>query len=339
MLVREIASTCPEVVISANTPLLAQAIAQMHCARSGIAFVFWQQDVLSLAIERLTRGHLPRVLALPLALPFRLVEAHIARHSEAVVVISPAYLPILSGWGVPSGRVELIENWAPIRELPAMPRDNAWARDHGLVGKRIVLYSGTLGLKHASQMLTDLALGLRQVEDAVVVVVSEGAVADRLRGWALDHGAGNLLVLGFQPYERLAEMHASADVLLAILDDRAGDLSVPSKVLTYLCAARPILAAIPTTNLAATTIRQARAGTVVDPSDADQLPQAALALLSNHALREELGRNARAAAERRFDAGRIGDRFEQVLAEAVARVQRKPRQDVLSSRMKEREAS
>jgi putative colanic acid biosynthesis glycosyltransferase WcaI len=317
-LAAQIESHQPDVVISANTPLAAQAIARARCARRGIGFVFWLQDVLGLAIERLSEERLPRPLARIASRPFRLLESHVARRSDAVVAISPAYLPILERWRVRPETVELIENWAPLDDLPPLPRDNAWAREHGLAGKRVLLYSGTLGLKHGSQKLGELALRLSDDPRNRVVVVSEGSAADELRRWASERGLESLLVLPFQPYERLAEVMASADALLALLDERAGELSVPSKVLSYLCAGRPVLAAMPFRNLAAQTIDDAAAGHVVRPGDLDALVWGALRLLSDPALCADLGRNARAYAEEHFDVTRIADRFERVLEAAAS---------------------
>ena len=70
-----------------------------------------------------------------------------------------------------------IENWAPVDELPARPRENEWARRHGLDGKPVLLYSGTLGLKHDPGLLHRLAEALPEV---AVVVASEGLGADWL---------------------------------------------------------------------------------------------------------------------------------------------------------------
>ena len=53
------------------------------------------------------------------------------------------------------------------------------------------------------------------------------------------------MLLPYQPFGRLSEVLASADVLVALLESDAGAYSVPSKVLTYLAAGRPILGAIP----------------------------------------------------------------------------------------------
>jgi len=142
-------------------------------------------------------------------------------------------------------------------------------------------------------------------------VVSEGPGAD----WLAEHAAPGdaLRLLPYQPYERLPEVLASADVLVAVLEPDAGEFSVPSKVLTYLCAGRPVLGALPAGNLAARVIERSGAGIVVPPRDPRALVAAAEELLADSGRREELGGAARSYAETTFDLDRIADRFEEVL--------------------------
>ena len=119
------------------------------------------------------------------------------------------------------------------------------------------LYSGTLGFKHDPSLLLELARWARD-NDAVVAVVSEGPGAD----WLATHGADEpgLRLLPYQPYERLPEVLASADVLVALLEPDAGSFSVPSKVLTYLCAGRPLLVSVSRDNLAARVVERSGGG-------------------------------------------------------------------------------
>ncbi len=81
---------------------------------------------------------------------------------------------------------------------------------------------------------------------------------------------------------------------------------------------RPLLAAIPQQNLAARIISRNEAGLVVDPADADGLANAAETLVGDSDLRQRLGRNARAYAERTFDIGAVAARFEAVIRRAAA---------------------
>jgi glycosyltransferase involved in cell wall biosynthesis len=85
---------------------------------------------------------------------------------------------------------------------------------------------------------------------------------------------------------------------------------VPSKILSYLCAGRPVLAAMTPTNTAARILDQrAHAGLVVGPDDDHAFGAAALRLAKDPVLREELGRNGRAYAEAHFSTDQVLDRF------------------------------
>ena len=243
--------------------------------------------------------------------PFTLLERRLLRTSDAVVATSIDFLPLLRRWHVPRERTTVVENWAPLDEVQPLPRKNAWAIRHGLVDKPVFLYAGTLGRKHDPTLLVALADAM---PNAQVVVVSDGVGTDLLGRMKKDRL--NLLLLPLQPAADLPEVLASADVLVALLEHEAHAFSVPSKVLTYLAAGRPILGAIPEANLAARTIRAAGAGAVVDPLDRDGFVAAARGLLADPQSRAGAGRAARAYAEQNFDIEAITDRFESIFEAA-----------------------
>jgi colanic acid biosynthesis glycosyl transferase WcaI len=306
-LVRRIHEERPDVVLSSNTPLFAQ---QIVISKLGLPFVFWQQDVYSVAMKREVERRLPFLGGL-VGRRFVELERRLLERSHAVVTIAEDFKTTLLEWGLPPDKVHVIENWAPLEELPAGPRDNEWARRHDLAGKRVLLYSGTLGLKHDPGLLLQLADAFRGDPDVRVVVVAEGPGAESLEP------AGNMLVLGFQPYEALPEVLATADVLLVLLEHEAGRFAVPSKVLTYLCSARPLLAALPRENLAASVVERAGAGLLVNSDDVEGLVAGARRLLAEPELSARMGASAREYAEATFAIGPIADRFEEVLGSVV----------------------
>jgi glycosyltransferase involved in cell wall biosynthesis len=215
----------------------------------------------------------------------------------------------MSGWGVAQSKLTVIENWAPLEEVPLVSRQNAWSEAHGLKDVPVLLYSGTLGVKHRPDLLHLMARELNGI--CRVVVVTDGFGKDYL---AQMPPLDNLTVLGLQPYERVPEVLASADVLLATLEADAGQFAVPSKILTYLCAGRPLLLAGPKNNLAARIVERSGAGSVVDPGDAGAWVESARKLVASSTYRAELGANARRYAENTFDIGKIATAFERVLA-------------------------
>lgn len=296
----------PDVVIS-DAPLLVQHAAQAAARRTRAAFLFWQQDVHGLAMRHISGTQHPLVGRLAGRL-FPRFERKLLLRSDAVVAVGESFLDVLDEWGIPGDRVSVIENWAPIEELPLVERDNSWRGENGLDGVPFYLYAGTLGVKHDCNLLFDLArdLGAR---GAKLVVASEGLGADALTIRVGREPNEGLIIVPFQPFERLGEMLGAADVVVALLSREFAGVSVPSKVLTYHCAGRPLLAAMPIENPASQFILRAGSGIVVEPEDRAGFLEGAIRLLEDNELRAELGLRARSYAESVFSIDAVADRF------------------------------
>ena len=305
----------PDVVLSGNTPLDAQRRLIRRCRARDVRFVFWVQDLIGVASEKLLRKAIPG-LGAAIGSYYARLERRLLRRSDQVVLITDDFRPLLRRWAVPEAKMHTIENWAPLESLPVCPKENLWSRRHGLEERCCLMYTGTMGMKHNPDALLRLALRLRDRPDACVVVVSQGLGADWLRQRKAELGLDNLLVLPFAPFSELPDVMATADVLLAVLEPEAGVFSVPSKVLAYFCAARPMVLAVPPENLAARLVQEQGAGLVVSPSDAGGFVEAATSLLDAPARRAQLGRSGRAYAETAFDIQSITDAFEDVLEQA-----------------------
>jgi glycosyltransferase involved in cell wall biosynthesis len=281
-----------------------------------VPFVLWLQDIYSAAMGTAVRERLGRVGTVPARL-FTAADRSALRDAAAVVAISEDVLPFVAEAQVPDERVTVIENWAPLDEVDPVARDNPWSRDHGLAAVDVALYSGTLGLKHDPSLLADLARAAERRGHTSVVVISEGLGADWLRDEQAREGLPALSVLPYQDHAQLAAVLASADVLVAVLEPDAGAYSVPSKILNYHAAGRPIVATLPPENLAARTIEAAGSGVVVRPGDRDGFVDAVIGLLDDPERRRRLGAAARDHAVAAFAIGPIADRFEAVMDTAL----------------------
>ena len=306
----------PDVILACNVPLVAKAVAAAWCRREGVPWVFWLQDLHSVAMMAEAEKRAGR-LGRRVGSGFEMLERRLLRQADAVVPITDDFWPVLAAWGVEGAGCTVIENWAPLGDLPTRPRDNAWRIRQGLGDRFVYLYSGTLGLKHRPELLYRLAQ--QRAGDADVVVVSEGMGEARLRQMLRERPLPNLHLLPFQSMVDYPDILGAADVLVALLEPTAGTFSVPSKVLSYLCAGRPILAAIPPENLAARTIERAGAGLVANSTDEESFLMLAKHLRVDAGLRHEAGRHARAYAETTFDTAVIADRFQDVIGRAIAR--------------------
>lgn len=303
----------PDAVLSGNTPTETQAPIARATVDAGGRFCYWVQDFYSLAVERLLRKKIP-VAGAWVGKWYRHLDAGQFKRSHRIVTITEDFNPILTReFGVDPGRIEVVPNWAVIEELPQHDKGNEWAVRHGLHNRFVFLYSGTIGMKHNPALLLELARRYQHDPDVRVVVISEGIGAE----WLKREGAmlTNLIVLPYQPFQELPQVLATGDVLVALLDDEAGSFSVPSKTLSYLCAGRSLLMAVPTANLAARITREHGAGLTVEPGDAGGFLAAAENLRDSARLRESLSTNARAYAEATFPIESKADTFERILAE------------------------
>lgn len=305
---RQLLADRPDICLLSNVPVISLLVIQLTAIATRSTTILWLQDIQSgLAAMALGgRKH-------PIVQMLGVLERAAIRRSAHVVTISDGFADEVLGYGVSPASQTTIENWAPIDDLPVSPRNNDWAHEHDLVDRFVFLYSGTLGIKHRPESLIDLARRLAVEEpEAKVVVVSEGVGADWLQQQR-DEGTGldNLVLLPFQPFERLPDVLGSADSLVVLLEPDAGRFSVPSKVLSYLCAARSVLGLVPHENAASELIsRRASAGVATD--DPAAFVDAAISMVRDPGECEVYGKSARAWAEDNFNIQNIADRFERV---------------------------
>jgi colanic acid biosynthesis glycosyl transferase WcaI len=306
----------PDLVVGCNMPLDAQQQLRQTCADAKVAFVFWLQDIYSAAIGHYLAERLGPVGRL-IGYRYRRLERALLRSSDAIVAISENFVPQLTAWGIPADRVTVVRNWASLSEIRPVAKDNVWARQHGLHEKIVALYTGTLGLKHNPAILLDLARA-GAAAALRVVVVSEGQAAEWLEQAAKESGVDNLTVMPFQPMKLYPQLLGTGDIMLAVLGVEAAAFSVPSKILSYLAAGKPVVASIAGDNDAAKIIEAAGAGRISAPDDNPAFIGQVLALAKDPALRTLMGDSARAFAEANFAVDTIADRFETVFGDALA---------------------
>lgn len=311
-LVRHVRSHRPDVAVLSNVQIPTLVIFAFAMLFVRIPWVLWHQDVYAIAVKSFAGDKLSRGFTVVSAI-FEVAERWCSRRAVAIVAISDAFVPVHEKWGT-ADKVTVIPNWAPLDEIVPVERKNDWAVEQGLDDTLTLLYSGTLGLKHDPSLLVALTKQVRDTGvDAELVVVNEGPAADVIRDEASRLDVP-VTLLPYQPYDRLPEVLGSGDVLLVLLDQRAGAFSVPSKTLSYLCAGRPVLGLMPLENAASALVE--RAGGAVFTPQAVSIPAAGAwvaEILGDADRRERVGVASRALAEDEFTAERCIDRFETLL--------------------------
>jgi glycosyltransferase involved in cell wall biosynthesis len=270
------------------------------------------QDFYSIAIERILAGRWKGVGA-AISWYYKRLESRLLERSDAIVLISPDFRKYLPISVATRNTVHVIRNWGALNAIRPTAKSNPWALAHGLADKFVFMYTGTLALKHDPGLLTTLSDAFAGEEDVAIVVVASGVSADALQLANSVAPRKNLILLPLQPMADMPDVLGSADVLVAVLESDAAEFSVPSKLLSYLCAGKPILLSAPSKNLATRVLMESGGGITAEARDGDGFLAAAQRLRRDGVLRAELSVASRCYAEANFDIGVVADRFEHAM--------------------------
>jgi colanic acid biosynthesis glycosyl transferase WcaI len=226
------------------------------------------------------------------------LNRYMLRRAARVVALGDTMASrLIHGKNADPARMTVIHNWADSAAIVPSPKDNAFARAHGLHDRFVVLHAGNIGLSQNLEMVIDAAAALQQRRDILVLFIGDGNRRPALEQAAAARGLDNVRFLPFQPRAEMRWSYAAADVCLVSLKPGLAGYIVPSKVYPILAAGRPYVAAVePLSEVAAITERH-RCGVVVAAGDAAALAAAVVRLADNPQEREAMGGRARMAAE------------------------------------------
>jgi colanic acid biosynthesis glycosyl transferase WcaI len=249
----------------------------------------------------------------------RRLESHAYRTATRVTVISRRFMEHCIRRGADPKHVTIIENWIDTQELKPMERNNSFRREAGCQPDDfVVLWAGTLGYVSGVAVVIDTAEALSSTQSIRFVVVGNGPLRNELLATAKDRRLTNVVFMNFQDRGRLPEVQAIADLSLVTLGRDFGESSVPSKVLGYMAAGRPVLASVPESSETAELIRRAGCGLIVEPNDSMALARAVLQLVNSPDLAVKFGARAREYAVRYLSKASAVERYERLFREIVS---------------------
>lgn len=303
----------PDVVISFDGyPLLGPLSSALIARLTGAKLVSVIYDLYPDIAAEL--GHLSNPALISLAKRLEKLSYDL---SHRVVVLSEGFRRTLShDKGVAPAKIAVIPVWLDARDIVPMSRDNPWRREMGLGSEKfVVLYAGTIGLVSGAAVVLEAAQHLASQMDFLFLLVGDGYGKEQVMIKARELGLTNLRFLPFQPRERLSELQATADVSLVTLGPGRGRTSVPSKVLGYMAAARPVVASVDLDCDTADLIRQAQCGRVVPAGDGQALAQAVWDYYQNPLERQSAGNQGRHFFLEHFERQAVLHKFLELIRE------------------------
>ena len=260
-------------VVYANTwPIFGSGPVALAAKLRGVPLVLSVQDVYPESLVAQSR-------VAPGSLTFRFLEwidGAVARSAAAVIVIADSFRgSYIAGRRVPSSRVHLIPNWGD-----ESPRESGRTVDGAAVRVKlgvpesafVFAYGGNVGVASGIENVVEAFAGLSDDPSAFLVVAGEGSALETCRARASALGLAGVRFLSPWRPDETGSLFAAADALVLPTRAHQAMASMPSKLIDYMLAARPILAVATDQSDLARTIREAACGWVLSPDALDGLP-------------------------------------------------------------------
>jgi len=310
----------PDVVVALTDPPIIGLAAWVAARRCGAPLVMAFKDLFPEVTALLPDFHSDTINA---ALQ-RVNRFLVARAAMNIALGETMRRRLIDDKGAAAERTTIIPDWADTSVISPGPKDNAFARAHGLVNRFVVMHSGNLGLSQSLETIVGAADLLQDQRDIEFVFQGDGVSKPMLEALVRERGLSNVRFLPFAAKSSLGESFASADTFIVSLQRGLAGYIVPSKLYGILAAGRPYIAAVEDTCEVAALTRTHDCGLVVEPGDAGQLAGALMRLYRDRPLMARCGHNARQVGlsfDRRLQVARYMDVFRSLCATADAPVQ------------------
>ena len=237
------------------------------------------------------------------------------RHAAGASVLVPAFAAALRERGYPMDRIQILHNPIDLEQIRPVPPSGAFRARYAIpLDAFVVLHAGSMGRKQALTAVIAAAAQMRESR-CCWVFVGDGEMKAALADAVRHSGVEDIVrFVPFQPESGLSTMFADADLLLVSQIAAVKDTLIPGKLLTYMAAGRPILAAVNPASEAAQLLEKAGGGVVVTPEDPIEMAAQVRRLAAlDAAARDAMGARNRAYAEAHFDERTILEAHEQWL--------------------------
>lgn len=190
-------------------------------------------------------------------------------------------------------KIKLIHNWSDKSKVfPVNQNENDFVINNNLLGKKIVLYSGTFGKTHNIEEILKASKELSQLDDVVFLFIGSGAKKHLIESHIQNSKFPNVMLLPFQPFEIISQTLSSACISFVCLDSKFTGLSVPSKAYGILASGTPIIGILDEDSEIGKTIIENECGYVWNTNKNYKLSDLIINVINDKNLLNELKKNS-----------------------------------------------
>lgn len=242
----------------------------------------------------------------------RWLEQLVYSRSAMIVPIADQFRDVIRGRGVPDQKLLTIHDFVDTALYRPLPRDNPFAKKHGLLEDFIVLYGGNVGIVQDWESVLFAAETLSSLPIRFVIV-GDGARWEWLSGEIVKRGLQNIKLLGYQSKELMPEINASCDIATIPMTRTGAQDGFPSKIYTNLASARPVIVSADLNAEMAAIVRRVGCGRVVPPENRQAFADAVLLAFCERELLPVEGERGRKFVEKDYSKEAIARKYDALI--------------------------
>lgn len=290
-----------DLILGVAPPIQVGVTARLLARRHNVPYVLWVQDLALEAAMSVGMMHESALLRTA-----KRLEQWTYAGAARVVVIAKSFQENLERKGVSDAKLRYLPDWVDSEFMGGVTNGNGFRRSVGLNDDSfVVMHSGNMGAKQQLQNVLNAAQELQPQGDIAFVLVGEGSEKGELMAHAQRDELSNVYFLPLVPREELPHLMATADLLVLNQHPDMIEGVIPSKLLTYMAAARPVVVAAHRDSEAARQVQAAGCGIWVEPNQPKALASAVMQLAHDPDARKRLGEHGRAFVEKYFARERL----------------------------------
>jgi len=171
-----------------------------------------------------------------------LVEGSALHGADSLVVVSPAMRDVVIGLGVEPKSVSQVLNYSA-RTIDPVDKVTARKKFGWAEGEFVVIHTGNMGAKQDLENVVKSADALVQNSVIKIYLIGHGNQENTLKQLCADKK--NISVMAAVSNEDYSTLLSAADLLLVNERSTQMEMSLPSKLTSYLYSERPVIAAVP----------------------------------------------------------------------------------------------
>jgi len=236
----------PDVVFLVQPTLFCAPAVLLFCKLTGSKSVMHIQDYeidAMFGLGMMNDGKVARLV--------KSIERWLMQRFDAVSTISFSMIENAVTKGVDREKIIYFPNWSDTHFVTPDTNGALLKQEWGFAETdKIILYAGNIGKKQGLEIVIEAAKQFENDRNLKFVIVGAGAHVEVLKASVIHLKLSNVYFLPLQPWERVPEMLALADIHLVVQKKGAADAVLPSKLTNILSAGgHALITAEPDTEL------------------------------------------------------------------------------------------